>query len=1672
MLVFVALTIILHVIGQTSKLNVPRVLLPIFQQINTNFTLKVRDEGCYKWSTSRIDLIQLISPNPENIFTDCTNSIVVSAITKEQSRNTAIVFAEDQNSGLIFRCDIILDIITSLNIVTTTRKLFMEEAPEAFEVQAYDDQGNQFTTLEGVEFQWIIGNWNTHQYDSGSGILRFITFKDSPYETPPTIQIFDEIGKQGHIVLLEGIKTGSAKVLVRLPQIEYRHVPSFEIGLSVVANLIIDPADIYLLKGDSVKYCILQVHQGRLEEIQLPSSQYYLEVENTNIASIDVNTHVLTGLVKGKTEVLLRDKNVEEKEAGVRISSSTVTVSSPYYLNLAILPHRNRILIIEDHYEIVVEIYDKEDHKFYIGEDVVMSVTIPQKYFHVERSTANNTHHYGLPIKVGAAPVSAALEGIMNNGYLEPLTKISAKIELLIYKRITIYPCEQIFHCKFSILIFELTLKASGGDGNFIWSSGNTTVAVVMQNGLMKTYGLGHTEIFAAMTHNPHKKAVAKVFVLPAIHLEIVEYMLETEIGSPLYIHVALFAERPKLESTISSKNSMIPFFHCNDLPLLVEVWNSNFKNSSLKITPVGIACTTVAIIGTSLGTSKVSVTYTLEDKTMSADALVATYSPLVVTHPESAQTVLAIGTSREVAFAGGPRPWIGRSPQHTHHVTLEGDEQSIEVVELDNKSDLTDMYIYRVICRELGEVDLTLHVANQPSLRHSKKSESTATLRILCARPRYVELKSELKVSEPSNCPMNLNAEKIVTQSYCDVELLVTVKDTHGQIFDNVTSLYFDWKLSHPALASIQEKDSIIELGIEEDGITIPYKNYQILKPKGRTGVIEVIASIVAYQNTMLTLMDIVPEDPPFAISDERGLEIKASLRLILVNDTIITPNHTTVFNHPRNKAILQINQGSGYYDFVLSTEVVADINYIESARIIEVIPKSDGTLWLGLRDLCLQSKPAYAEIQVIDLGNIKLEVSDRVQKGQCVTAIVRLYDTSDNLLPTPNPEFLNLLPLPESGIIGVKLQPVDKKTVIPLGEIWYVVTGLELGDTILKFSASEGKRDVQSNSVHIQVFPSLKLVPHNVTLIVGSSFQISSRGGPRPDANVEYDVSTPDVANVSLSGVITGVKQGSTIITGRAMGTNKVTGNRVIFSQDSIEVHVIPLKGIRIHTPLKRIRTGATMPIWADGIPDMLTPLIIGALNPPLKFKWSSSALEVGDIKHVYSDYELDLDEEDMISMRFTAMNSGHTFLKLEVQVPDSITDSTEDTFFRDTMEIEVFEELLLTHPPYPAALNSPLILLAPYSEVELQTNRDGLAQEVIYSLGGAMMPYENTSFNYSLSTVLVDANKFLTVEPNGLVKSHGKKGRGVIMIVAKEPFGIQQILSVTVIVKQIHYIMLTVQKKVRVLDDERLEIIPRGFELQFQVSYHDSTGSVFTSTSSHVRQRTNRFDFVQLQSGKTNQSLIANMIAAGDTMLKVWDDQTPTQSADFVKITSGEVIYPEKMRMLLVGDIICFTLPLSSLDGVHGKWETSNNNILTLDSSIGLGKVQAPGKVIVKYLLNSLFTFTELEALPVSSIKFLEPSNRTLINVKQIIPFRVPVILCNSKSTEKTGNLITRNKSCPFDYLASSFPFICELRFDSPVADVDIQDVFVVYQDFDIKDEIYSRDVSPVIGKHRCM
>ena len=84
-------------------------------------------------------------------------------------------------------------------IVTKTLELFLEEAPEQFFVRAYDEQGNEFSTLEGLEFIWSV------ESASGKGDnVKLIKFRDSTYAEEPDLIALESKGSQGSKVLLEG----------------------------------------------------------------------------------------------------------------------------------------------------------------------------------------------------------------------------------------------------------------------------------------------------------------------------------------------------------------------------------------------------------------------------------------------------------------------------------------------------------------------------------------------------------------------------------------------------------------------------------------------------------------------------------------------------------------------------------------------------------------------------------------------------------------------------------------------------------------------------------------------------------------------------------------------------------------------------------------------------------------------------------------------------------------------------------------------------------------------------------------------------------------------------------------------------------------------------------------------------------------------------------------------------------------------------------------------------------------------------------------------------------------------------------------------------------------------------------------------------------------------------
>ena len=411
---------------------------------------------------------------------DCSYRVMVRVINKEKRRNTAIVLAEDLSTGNILRCDIILDVIDQLEVLTTTRELYLEEAPETFELLAKDAQGNYFSTLEGVQFEWKFQSHRSAS-DGKDGawreVLKFLPFAESTYHViPKTIETLEQQGLTGYMILLEGINTGSARVTVKLPYAEYVDVPPVEVNIMVLANLILKPSDVHILAGDQINFQILQLKQGKFHDITM-NNQYYLEIEHPTLATIEGNE--ATGLKLGRTFVHLRDRNVphhseilpEDFAMRAILPKASLTVADPMKMTINLLPHLNWFTVLGEKHTITIDLFTQDNHKIILGPKYQIQSQLDETLFAPSQKTTNGSRIYGDCINIGSTPVS----GLFKN--------LNANAEMVIYERIEVQPAEVIIPYDTNMKRQKIQFKASGGDGQFTWSSLHPMLVTIAQTG-------------------------------------------------------------------------------------------------------------------------------------------------------------------------------------------------------------------------------------------------------------------------------------------------------------------------------------------------------------------------------------------------------------------------------------------------------------------------------------------------------------------------------------------------------------------------------------------------------------------------------------------------------------------------------------------------------------------------------------------------------------------------------------------------------------------------------------------------------------------------------------------------------------------------------------------------------------------------------------------------------------------------------------------------------------------------------------------------------------------------------------------------------------------------------------------------------------------------------------
>ncbi|XP_067448776.1 nuclear pore membrane glycoprotein 210 [Thunnus thynnus] len=1630
-LLLLSLIITVTEVNGSAKLNIPKVLLPLARSTRINFTLEAT-EGCYRWSSTRPEVASIQAVDEES-GRGCSSKAVLQALSTQPSRLTSIILAEDVVTGQVLRCDAIVDIISEIQIVSTTRELHLEDSPLALTIHALDSEGNTFSTLAGLVFDWtLVKDVDVNGFSDSYNSLRVLKFSESTYTPPGYISEMERVGKQGDIILVSGLKTGHAKLKAKIQESLYKDVGAAEVRLLILENILLSPAhDVYLLAGTSIRYKVLKIRQGTITELSMPCDQYELHLQNSvvgpngnpdvAVASLDQSISTVTAGQLGHINVVLDHKSLR-MQGVFRLPNSTLYVVEPGYLGFKIHPGDSWVLETGRVYDILIEVFDKSGNKIYLSDNVRIGTGFPVKYFEILESSLNGSYHRVKALKEGLTLINATLRAVVDeNGKVHALANpVHNEQDVEIYNPIVLSPSILTFPWQPKVGAYQYTITATGGSGNFSWSSSNTAVATMTVKGVMTTVSdIGVSIVYAHDLRNPLHFGQMKVYVVEPVAMDFAPCAVEAKVGTVLDLPLRIFGLLEEVE------DERVMLSDCSHFDLQVEEENHGvFQLLDGRLAPGKEHCSGVRAKALAPGYTMLSVSYTHGNVHLSAKITIAAYLPLTAMDPVSV-AVVTLGSSKDMLFEGGPRSWVLEPSKFFCNLRAE-DEASVSLTLISPSSHNYNQHWVRATCRALGEQVLEVMVGNKASVTNPYPAVEPAVVKFVCAPPSRLTLVPVYTSPQLDlTCPLlQQNKQVVPVSNYRNPILDLAAFDQQGRKFDNFSSLSISWESTKSSLASIESTVPMELLLLEDGNKQMKLHGRQKVLVHHQTGIAAIKVIARGYQFSHLEAAKVPsPYDTLTPAS--------ATLELLLVEDVKVSPDTVTIYNHPDVRANLALREGSGHFYVNTSVKGIADVVFQEAQGTAQVTPVHPGLVNVMVHDLCLAfPAPAKATVHVSDILEVYVRVVDKVEIGKSVKAYVRVLDDNKKPFPASYFRFMNLKLNAASAIVSLKyvLESTEEDTAV------FVVKGASIGQTTLSAVVMDKNgRKIASAPQQIEVFPPFKLIPRKMTLLIGAMMQITSEGGPQPQSNILFSISNEKIAFVNGMGHVKGVTIGNVTVTGLVQAVDAETGKLVVVSQDQVEVEVVRLTGIRIRAPITRIKTGAQMPVYVMGLTISQTPFSFGNAVPGLTFHWSTTKRDILDVQSRHNEANVELQSEHNFGMRVTGRTRGRTGLKVVLRVSDPMAGQLVDNLkeLSDEIQIQVYDKLHMLNPEVEAGE----ILMAPNSALKLQTNRDGV---------GAL--------SYRMLDV-PDQVVIAQVDDKGLISSGSLTGISSLLITSQETFGVNQTLILAVKVVPMSYVRFSTSPVLYTHTRESLKAFPLGLVLTFTVHFHASTGEALHTSNSQLTFSTNRDDLVQVGIGPSNNTLTVRTVNVGLTLLAVSDNEN-TGVADYVPIPVEHAIHPPETHRLVVGDVICFIAQLTSPDAVQGTWSSSANNVLQIDPKSGAAVARDSGTATVYYEIPGILkTYREV---------VVETATRTAA-MAQATPIRNGKETKVHLTTREAGtNLIGTCSPVQTEAISQLKPetsVSCHLSFTSEAVDFPAHDVFKTHTSFDANIGLYT-------------
>ncbi|XP_058863562.1 nuclear pore membrane glycoprotein 210-like [Acipenser ruthenus] len=1602
---------------ETSKLNVPKLLLPYTTAAKVNFTLEA-EEGCYKWQSSRVAAV-LVEPVFVN-GTPCSRSAVVSALSTQPSRLASGIVAEEMVTGQVLRCSVVVDVICSIEIVSTTRELYLDDSPLELSVRALDQEGNTFSSLAGLTFQWsAVKDPETEAAPDSPDRVRFVWFTDAEYSPPEYILNMEAEGKQGDLVLVSGLRSGPARLRVQINEPGYKKVSAATVRLLILENILLSPPqDLYLLVGADAYYRVWRRQQGRDTDVRLPSPEFRLQLQGQlvseagdpeqPVATIEQESVRVTAVQPGQASLVLHYSNIH-MQASSQLPNCTIFVVEASFLTLSVHPGEHWVLETGRHYEVTVQVYDITGNRIHMSDNIKIVHEIPVEYFDRLLSTENGSCFHVRTLQPGATAVRATLVSVtaQNGSVLSLSPPISHLQEVHIYSPIVMIPKVLAFPWQPNNGIYRHQIEVEGGSGNFTWSSSNLSVSTVTVKGaVLAGLELGTSVIRARDSQNPTHHGETTVYVLRPGFMQLAPQQADVVLGGTLDLPFTVLGlrEPPGQEP--------LPFTDCSLLRLHLHPDRKGvFTLLHGRLHPGPEFCSGFRLEAVSPGHVLLTASSLPEQEPFSASATIATYGPL---QPLVLEALVTPGSDRVLLFEGGPRPWILVPSRFYTELRPDSEQEGVRIVQLGQPEVQKNQHGYRVTCTSLGEEWLTFRIGNLPGVLNPHPAAEAVKVKLVCALPASLALSPLLQEPVPSQpCPiLQHHRQTVPISSSRETVLELAAFDQHRTKFDNFSSLLIEWSSSNQTLLSLPaERGLEMELRADEKG-QLKMHGLQVFEPQRRTGSCTVTASFMSYQHGASDTKEPFHRDvslPPTS----------ASLELLLVKDVLLQQKSMTLFNHRDVLENLTVTQGSGHFLVRVVDREVVEVTMLEAKNIVQVSPLKPGSSLLYVYDLCLKSsEPAGVALHVSDISDFELEFIHNMEVNQPAPLNVRVLDSSR--LPFHSRYFglMELRVHTASSIVTVeKIADRDEVTAS------YVLQAVSLGETKVFVTARERSgRRLSSAHRHTEVFPSFRLLPRRMTLIIGNSRQVMSEGGPHPGSHIHFSVGNETVASVTEAGLVTGVSLGSVRVTGAVRTVHQTTGATIEISKDEIEVEVRELRAVRIHAPVTRLRTGTEMPVYVMGSSSLQTPMSFANSWQGLTFHWTQSKRDVLDLVPRHWQTNVKLTPEMNFAMLVRTRTAGRTTLRVTVLLRNHSQPAGAPEGLSDEIQILVFEKASL-----PTGHLEP-ILMSPNSNFQLETSRDGMGV-----------------IQYNVEPCL-QGPAVVSVDSAGVLRAHAATGSAILEVTCMEHFGVNQTILVGVKVAPVSYLRISSSPELHSTDGESLSGFPLGMSLTFQVQFYDCVGDKFHAENTGLGFTSNRDDLLQLGSESLSHTFTAQTTSPGVTVLEAWDPKHPNM-ADYMAVPAQNAIAPELSGPLSAGDLVCFRTALVNQEGQTGSWHVSSSHVLHIDSATGAAAVKDSGTVVVYYKLSeSLQTFREVTVRAADSVALTPPADRYLTNSPGSPEYRVTVTIGATASHLK-GPCSPVQLSAVHSALRPELDLSCSLQFSGPCVESVLQQAFRV-------------------------